>query len=378
MKVILIDDESLALDFLEFQINKIENADVIGKYNYFDAEKHTDLLAEVDVIFLDIEMPEINGLELAEKLLEINANISIVFVTAFNHYAVQAFELNALDYVLKPVQFERLKKTLERVERKVNNQKHPSFVKDDVLRINVSRELTFELNGGTTEFISWRTAKSQELFLYLLHHENKTVRKSEIVELIWTEFGPEKAYSQLYTAIYHIRKTLKKFNDHFIIKNVGEGYNLSTQKVSIDLAEWEHKMKTAPKITTETIDYFEKNMKLYKGGYLQEYHYLWAEAECYRLEQVWLKIAFRLASYYVKQKDVEKAETWYKKICLLRPEDEDAHFSLMKLYDSSGMAFLVDRQYHELEEALKAFDLQISTNVKTWFTQWKENKKSIR
>lgn len=73
-----------------------------------------------DVIFLDIEMPDINGIELATRILDLQKNINIVFVTAYNQYAVEAFRLNALDYLMKPVSADRLKETLYRImERKI-------------------------------------------------------------------------------------------------------------------------------------------------------------------------------------------------------------------------------------------------------------------
>ncbi|MFD1850653.1 response regulator [Oceanobacillus bengalensis] len=376
MKVILVDDEILALDFLEFQINKIHRVEVIAKYNNLEVIKKSALIKEADVIFLDIEMPEMNGIELAEKILEINTNISIVFVTAYNTYAVEAFELNALDYVLKPVELDRLRKTLERMEEKIQNQKQQPKEENIQLRINVSRELSFEFSNGKLEFIQWRTTKTQELFLYLLHHGEKTVRKSELVELLWSDFNQDRAYSQLYTAIYHLRKSLKKYSDHFIIKNVGEGYNLSTKNVLIDLLEWESKITLAPPVTIETIDDYENNMQLYQGAYLQEYDYLWTETERYRLEQLFLKVAYKIANYYDEKNQLEKAETWYVKICQVRPEDENARFSLMKLYDTLGLSILVDRQYIELDKALSELNLQINTEIKTWFRHWKNHRNS--
>lgn len=373
MKVILVDDETLALDLLDFQINKLPNLEVIGKFNHLDIKKEFSLLEEADLVFLDIEMPEMNGIELAERILETHTNLSIVFVTAYNHYAVQAFELNALDYVLKPAQLERLKKTMERVILKDNHQNHPLEGKNNILYINIAGELTVELTKGNIEFIPWRTTKSQELFLYLLHHVDKTVRKSELVELLWPEFNQERAYSQLYTAIYHIRKTLKKYSDHFIIKNVGEGYNLSTKNVLIDLREWENRLNSAPPINIETIEYYEESMNLYKGGYLQEYDYLWTETERYRLELLWLKTAYQMAYYYEKQNNLEKAETWFKNICKIRPEDEEAHFSLMKLYATLELGLQVERQYIELQHALSELNLQIRPAIKIWFQHWKQN-----
>jgi len=371
VKAILVDDESLALDFLEHQLNKIDSIKVIDKFNNLDIIKNAPLLQEVDVVFLDIEMPEINGLELAEKILEMNAEVTIVFVTAFNDYAVQAFELNALDYVLKPISLDRLKKTVERVESKANNRIHKPAIKNNMLQINVSRELSFESTSDKAEFLKWRTTKSQELFLYLLHYRGKTIRKSELIELLWPDFQEDRAYSQLYTAIYHTRKTLNKYSDHFKIKNMGEGYVLSTKNVVIDLVEWEFKINSAPPLNIKTIGAYEENMKLYTGVYLQEYDYLWAEAERHRLAQLWLKAAYQMAGYYFKQNNLKKAEEWYVKICTSIPEEEDAHFSLMKLYKQLGFGAEIERQYHHLSNAMEELSLEVSPNINKWFNQWK-------
>src|SRR5699024_9093932 len=102
MKAILIDDESLALDFLESELNKVSHITIVHKVVNFELNKDAKLLAEIDIIFLDIEMPGMNGIQLAEKLLEIKPTLIIVFVTAFHEYAVQAFELDSLDYLVKP------------------------------------------------------------------------------------------------------------------------------------------------------------------------------------------------------------------------------------------------------------------------------------
>ncbi|WP_273123668.1 response regulator [Bacillus weihaiensis] len=374
MKVILIDDEILALDYLELQINKLNNLEVVGKFTHIDLKEKSSLLKELDVVFLDIEMPKITGIELAERILEINPRISIIFVTAYAHYAVEAFDLDALDYVLKPVDLERLKKTIKRIESKKYYQMPLPKKTNTVLKINVSSELSFYIEEDKPELITWRTTKTQELFLYLLHHRHNTVRKSELIELLWPELNQDKAYSQLYTAIYHVRKSLKKYNDYFIIKNIGEGYNLTTKQVLIDLIEWEDKISTMSLINNQTINEYESIMSLYKGSYLQAYNYLWAENERYRLEQLWLKIAFQLANYLFKQNNLEKAEMWYVKICKISPEHEDARFILMKLYAKQELNPLVKLHYYELDKELKELDLEMRKDIKAWYTQWKNIK----
>lgn len=373
MKAILVDDEPLALEFLEIQLKKASNIDLIKKLTHLDINEHKDLLEKIDLIFLDIEMPGKNGLELGEQVLEINPNIEIVFVTAYDQYAVQAFELHALDYVLKPVQVDRLKKTLARLNIHKDQMKQ-ALPESTYLHINVCGELTFETEENTYETIPWRTAKAQELFLYLLHYAGKTVRKSELVELLWPEFEQQRGYSQLYTTIYNIRKTLNKFNSHLSIKSVQIGYTLIIQNVLIDIVEWENEITSAPPIHIETVELYEKIMDQYTGLYLGDYDYLWAEAERFRLEQLWIKAAKKIANCYKQNNYLEEAVKWYSKICDLRPDDEQANFSLMKLYAALEYGLLVHHQYEQLKQELAELSIEVSYEIKKWYEHWRVHK----
>lgn len=378
VKAILVDDEPLALDFLERQLNKVSDISIVRKFTNFNIDKDATLLEEVDVVFLDIEMPEINGLQLAEKLLEIKPTMIIIFVTAFHEYAVQAFELNTLDYIVKPVQLDRLETTLDRIEEMISYLQAKPLSDNSRLQINVCRELSFEITKGDFEVVQWRTAKAKELFLYLLLHAGKTLRKDELAELLWPEAELTNDYTQLYTAIYHVRNTLKTFRNHFSLKNITDGYYLSIKNVSIDIIEWKSSIQSAPPLDIRTVADYEKIMDLYTGAYLQAYDYLWAEPERYRLDILWLKTAHQMADCYLQHNDLEKAETWYAKICNLSPEDENAHFFLMKIYDDLGYGMLVDHQFSQLKNSLKEFNIQVSPHVQKWYNHWSKNRKKIK
>lgn len=372
MKAILVDDEKLALDFLDKKLEMIPSIEVIEKFTYLDIQQNISLINNIDVVFLDIEMPQMNGLELAEKLLEINPRLFIVFVTAFNEHAVEAFELNALDYLLKPVNVERLLKTVERIKPAKNEF---NTTEQDQLKINVCVNLSFELTDGQIETINWRTTKAQELFLYLLHHRNKTVRKDQLIDLLWNHFDEEKAYSQLYTAIYHIRKSLSPFDQFLSIKNLQNGYMLETKNVVIDIVEWENEIVSLPPISLENISLYEHQMEAYKGAYLQEYDFLWAENERFRLEQLWINTAYKIANFYKENNDFDNAESWFKNICQVRPEEEDAHFSLIKLYAHLGYGMLVNYQYLQLKKEMDALNLGVSHQIDQWYKSWREKTK---
>ena len=102
IKCAIVDDEPLAVELLASYVNKIPFLELCGKYNNATDALQGITESPVDLLFLDIQMPELNGLELSKMLPE---NIRIVFTTAFNQYAVDGFRVNALDYLLKPISY---------------------------------------------------------------------------------------------------------------------------------------------------------------------------------------------------------------------------------------------------------------------------------
>ena len=111
IRCIAIDDEALALDLLEDNISKIPFLELAGRFtNAFDALR---LMQEdpVDLLFLDIQMPDINGIQFLKSLPQKPA---VIFTTAFSKYALEGFELDVIDYLLKPYSFERFLKAVNK------------------------------------------------------------------------------------------------------------------------------------------------------------------------------------------------------------------------------------------------------------------------
>lgn len=118
IKVIIIDDESLAREIVKSYLVQSDNIEIIGECsNGFEGIKTINEL-NPDLIFLDIQMPKINGFEMLELIENPPA---IIFTTAYDNYAIKAFEVNAVDYLLKPFSKERfdeaLKKVLDKFEK---------------------------------------------------------------------------------------------------------------------------------------------------------------------------------------------------------------------------------------------------------------------
>lgn len=374
MKAVCIDDEPLALEYLERQLEKISGIEVIGTYADPQEGKKSILAKQVDVAFLDIQLPEINGIELAEQIIEENPEVIIVFVTAYDEFAVNAFELNALDYLVKPIKFERLQRTIKRIEQ------HLSLYEDiqqqpDNLQIKVGNYLMFEVEKDVFKPISWRTSKTQELFLYLLQNRGKYVEKTTLIELLWEDFKLEKGYSLLYTTVYNVRKALSPFSTHFTLHNKSDGYLLELNHVSIDLMDWEDRLHHLPLLDSSSIQHYEEMMQMNQEHYLYTYDYIWAEAERHRLERLWLQQAHNIAEFYITQYDLKSAAAWYEKICKRSPEDEDAHFSLMKLYAKWGKETLMIQQYEQLTKVLENhLAIEPRADIKKWFKNQLERK----
>ena len=102
IKCAIVDDEPLAVELLASYVKKIPFLELSGKYSNATDALHGITEQPVDLLFLDIQMPELNGLELSKMLPE---NTRIVFTTAFDQYAVDGFRVNALDYLLKPISY---------------------------------------------------------------------------------------------------------------------------------------------------------------------------------------------------------------------------------------------------------------------------------
>ena len=117
MRVLLVDDEALALDRLRTLFADIDDVEVVGHATDGDMALEQIEKLEPDLVILDIQMPGRNGLRTAAAL-EPGKRPEIIFVTAHEHYAPDAFEVDAADYLLKPVRFDRLRQAVHRARRR--------------------------------------------------------------------------------------------------------------------------------------------------------------------------------------------------------------------------------------------------------------------
>ena len=132
LRVMVVDDEHLARDELCYQLERLGDVQIVAQAgNGFEALTAADR-CDPDLVFLDIQMPGLSGFEVARRLLERESETpALVFVTAFDQYAIEAFEVNAVDYLLKPVDVGRLEQALARARRRLSLER-PSPLNDQL------------------------------------------------------------------------------------------------------------------------------------------------------------------------------------------------------------------------------------------------------
>lgn len=124
ISVVLVDDEKPSLEELEYIISKSSFAEIVGKFtNSIEAMEFVKI-EEPDLVFLDINMPEFGGLEFAEEIIKLNLKTDVIFATAYDQYAMSAFDKNAVDYILKPYENDRVFKALRKVKNSKDNSRN--------------------------------------------------------------------------------------------------------------------------------------------------------------------------------------------------------------------------------------------------------------
>jgi DNA-binding LytR/AlgR family response regulator len=152
LRVLAVDDEAPALDELVWLLERDEHVGQVLSAGSGEAALRILHEQAVDAIFMDVQMPGLTGLDLARVLTRFTTQPPVVFVTAHERHAVDAFELNVVDYVLKPVRDERLAEAVRRVVRRIDGREAAAAAEDD--------SIVVELAG-----VSRRLARSDVLFV---------------------------------------------------------------------------------------------------------------------------------------------------------------------------------------------------------------------
>lgn len=355
INAIIVDDEKPALRGIEFLLKEYQGISII--------EMFTNPLTAIDeirklkpqVVFLDINMPQLKGIDAASRILDQSPDTDIVFVTAFDQYAIEAFELHALDYILKPINPERLKKTVERLLKK-----KPEEQESRGRKLQIKCLQHFQVSFEGLEPIKWRTEKTRELFAFLLHSRGRDITKEELLDKLWPEDEPVKAIRQLYNGIYYIRKALDGYGVDRSLICIDSNYSLKLGQVDYDVNRLYELEKS---ISEDRLESLEEAEMICKGDYLEGEDYPWAQFERERLEILSVQCQIKLSKHYIKKGQYEKAEEKLTKAYLRNPYEENTTELLLKLYLETGEKSKAVRHFNSYSKVIEE-DLGIKPSDK--------------
>ncbi|MBV7272873.1 response regulator [Clostridium sp. PL3] len=273
MKIAAVDDEVHVLERFERMVSGIMELDLCGLFETGEQLLNYLKKNSLDAVFLDIEMPSVNGLHLSEQIQNLNENIEIIFVTAFNQYAVEAFELQALDYILKPMTEERLAKSINRLLKTRKNSK----LSENIF-IQCLGEFEVFLNG---EAMTWKNSKAKELLAFLVHKNGVPIGWEKIVDAIWPDFNSEKAQTNFHATTYLLRKRLSEAGISHILECVRGNYRIVTDKVNCDIYQLEETLKNNKMKSKNDLRLIEQ---MVHKGYMEANGYSWAYPKAAELD----------------------------------------------------------------------------------------------
>jgi len=265
MKIIAVDDEKLALSSLLRVLGKVfDNSEIEGFQRSKDAlstaERWRNEGLQVDYAFLDVEMREMNGIALAKRLKEIFPLVRILFVSAYNQYACEAFQLHAKGYILKPATEDLIIEALDSMEvewREMDKKKEPGQGKS----ILVHTFGNFDV-FAQNEPVTFERSKSKELFAYLIDRRGAGSSTAEITAVLWEDAEDKKKMKNAtQTVIYSMMQSLKERNVSDVI-----------------IKKWNYLAVDVSKIECDYYRFLEGDIvavNSYMGEYMSNYS--WAE-----------------------------------------------------------------------------------------------------
>ncbi len=253
MNIIVVDDERRNLNRMANALNHVAPDAAVGCFS-----SAADALAyarahRVDAAFLDIRMPEMDGLTLAKHLKEIYSRTNVVFVTGYSQYAPDAFDLHASGYLMKPVMPERVKRELDNLRDPIAHPRRE--------RVKVRCFGSFAVFVDDEPMLFPR-AKTKELLAYLVHKQGAAATNSEIAAVLWEDRGFSlSVQSNARNVIAQLTQKLKEEGAGDIVRRTRNSTAIDAEKISCDYYDYLRGKTDA--------------VNAYMGEYMSDYS--WAE-----------------------------------------------------------------------------------------------------
>ncbi|OPH58156.1 hypothetical protein BC351_24780 [Paenibacillus ferrarius] len=373
IRVMLVDDEEDSLDLLEILLGQIGNIQVVGRYiNPIQAIKALGK-SHVDAVFLDIHMPGMKGTEAARKIRSMIPQMPIIFTTAYAEYAIEAFEIQSTDYLLKPFTRDRLQNTVARIKS----------LSDSIIQARQHESMTptvyclggfhIGLPGDANKVLTWKTKKEKELCAFLIHYAGKSVNTASIIEALWPGYDLNKAKTYLYTCLSYLRRSLAEHHIPIYISKADQGFVAVLDGATVDVTEFEQLLSRI--LAEDVLDertYGKMNQK-YTGEYMEACDFSWATARQLEIKASYVRALRKWYAYFQSQSNPILAVDSMQKLLSLAPDSEIDGRELIKLHLKMSNRNEAHRVCLQLEQAVRVqLGAELEEETLRLFQQTKE------
>lgn len=340
LTAIIVDDDRISLNLLSYQLQKTGDFETIHEYSSpFEALKNIPVL-QPDVIFLDIEMPGLSGIDLAAKLRKMNIETPIIFITAHRNYAYEAFRVGAFNYLLKPYSMKELQQVLIKLKKSIAVSEYtitslidtvpsledtkslsekPMFSLDNVSSTTVDPSTQsacircfgkFEVQNGKGNVVKWSSKKAKELLAYFILHSEQNLDKWIIGEALWPENNDKNVNNGFHTTLHRLRNILSAEEIDFQLgseKGKHHGYIYTPTMIECDVFQFNDFIARNLTVNCDTIHEFESIRQLFRGELLSELECLWCIPQREKYLQVMLDILENMGIYYLQNTKYKNA-----------------------------------------------------------------------
>jgi len=333
MKVVIIDDERAMHLVLKRMLAKLSGVEVTGFFHDTNAAFTYLTDHKVDLIFLDINMPRESGMVFAERLRESGNNTKIVFITSHREYAIFAFDVQAYDYIVKPVVQDRLHKTVLRMLAETRPEVEQVSAAPEI-RFNCLGSMDIQSSHGMR--VKWKTSKSMELFGYLLLHKGRLVSRDRLVDDMFGHLPLKNAETYLNTTVYQLRKVLDTFGLKEQLHSDNNNYALSLDGIKVDLLEFEDGCKELSFVDENNLEQALKLEQLYAGNLFGDRAYAWAWNEVERYSLMYTALTQRLCIALLDKGETNSAIRLLLKLMSKNEMDERSFMLLLRALALQG------------------------------------------
>ena len=232
MVTITVDDRQLVVTRVVNILTKIEPN--CNHLSFTDTKQALQFASDntVDVAFLDVEMPDMTGIELAKKLQELNSRINIIFITGYKEYMPEAFDLYASGYLLKPIREEDVRNSLAHLRYQVKDNETENVEKHYDIRVQCFGN--FEIYYKD-EVITFSRSRCKEIIAYLIDRKGTVCSNDMLMGTLWPDRVPNSSLkSMLRTLIADTRRVLEEYGIGDIIVKENGGLRIDVTKIDCD------------------------------------------------------------------------------------------------------------------------------------------------